>query len=137
MRATTILFAAFALLAAQLARADEGMWPPKQLPAIAKQLKAAGLKLDPRKLDDLDAHPMDAIVSLGFCTASFVSPRGLVVTNHHCAFGAIQYNSTPERNLLEKGFLARTWAEELPAGPGSRVSAPGRSDRARGWGTTR
>ena len=50
-----------------------------------------------------------------------LSPLGLVVTNHHCAYGAIQYNSTEERNLLRDGFLARENAQELPAGPGSRV----------------
>jgi hypothetical protein len=64
---------------------------------------------------------MNAVISLGGCTASFVSPKGLVVTNHHCAYGAIQYNSTPEKNLLKDGFLAKTYAEELPATPGSRI----------------
>lgn len=128
MRALTAVFAALALLCAQLARADEGMWPPKQLPAIAKQLKAAGLKLDPGRLDDLDEHPMDAIVSLGFCTASFVSPRGLVVTNHHCAYGAIQYNSTGERNLLASGFFAKGDADELPGDPSLRMYVTERID---------
>ncbi len=101
--------------------ADEGMWQPHQLPVIAKQLKQAGLKLDPEDLTDLTGFPMGAIVSLGGCTASFVSDKGLVVTNHHCAYGSIQYNSSEERNLLEDGFLAKKYAEELPAAPGSRV----------------
>ena len=48
------------------------------------------------------------MVSLGGCTASFVSPQGLVVTNHHCARGSVQYNSTAENNYLENGFLAET-----------------------------
>src|SRR3546814_2153740 len=64
---------------------------------------------------------MNAVVSLGGCTASFVSPEGLVVTNHHCARGAIQLNSTPEDNLLEKGFIAADRAAERSAGPGARV----------------
>jgi len=64
---------------------------------------------------------MGAVVSLGGCTASFVSPDGLIVTNHHCAAGALQFNSTPQRNLLLDGFLAKTREEELPNGPGSRV----------------
>src|SRR3546814_5974512 len=64
---------------------------------------------------------MNAVVSLGGGTASFVSPEGLVVTNHHCARGAIQRNSTPEDNLLENGFIAADRAAELSAGPGARV----------------
>ncbi len=101
--------------------ADEGMWQPHQLPSIAKQLKKAGLKLDPKDLTDLTGFPMGAIVSLGGCTASFVSDKGLVVTNHHCAYGSIQYNSTEEKNLLEQGFLAKKYAQELQAAPGSRI----------------
>jgi hypothetical protein len=64
---------------------------------------------------------MGAIVSLGGCTASFVSPDGLIVTNHHCVTGGLQVNSTPARNLLKDGYLAKTRGEELPNGPGSRV----------------
>ncbi len=115
---------ALTVLAASLASpafAVEGMWQPAQLPAIADQLRAQGLGLDPKQLTDLTGPTMGAIVSLGFCTASFVSPEGLVVTNHHCAYGAIQYNSTAERNLIDEGFLARTTAEELPGDPNLRV----------------
>jgi len=101
--------------------AEEGMWPPAQLPEIERDLKALGLRVDPKSLSDLTEHPMNAVVSLGGCTASFVSPEGLVITNHHCAYGAIQYNSTEESNLLETGFLARERSEELFAGPGRRV----------------
>ncbi|MEO6280532.1 S46 family peptidase [Roseateles sp.] len=112
---------AAAALAATSAHADEGMWMPKQLPQIAKALKDGGLALDPAKLNDLTAFPMGAVVSLGGCTASFVSPQGLVVTNHHCAYGSIQYNSKPDRDLLKTGFYAATLADELPAAPGSRI----------------
>lgn len=103
------------------ASAEEGMWMPKQLPDIGSKLKAAGLALDPKTMTQLTEFPMNAVVSLGGCTASFVSPQGLVVTNHHCAFGTIQYNSTVQKNLLRDGFLAKTLGEELPAAPGSRV----------------
>ncbi len=106
---------------AVLAAADEGMWMPSQLPELAGQLEAAGLELDAEVLADLSAYPLGAVVSLGGCTASFVSDQGLVVTNHHCAYGSIQHNSTDENNILEKGFLAQTLADELPAAPGSRV----------------
>ena len=65
------------------AQAGEGMWVPQQLPAIAGPLQKAGLELPPEQLADLTGQPMGAVVSLGGCTASFVSPQGLVVTNHH------------------------------------------------------
>ena len=104
-----------------VAYADEGMWMPQQLPQVAKQLKAAGLKLDPAALTKLTEFPMGAIVSLGGCSASFVSPQGLVATNHHCVYGSVAHNSTKENDLLANGFLAKTFAEELPASPGSRI----------------
>ncbi|QYJ79583.1 S46 family peptidase [Shewanella acanthi] len=110
-----------AVAAVFAAQADEGMWQPHQLPAMADELKAKGLEIDAKSISKLTEFPMNAVISLGGCTASFVSPKGLVVTNHHCAYGSIQYNSTPEKNLLENGFLAKTFADELPAAPGSRV----------------
>jgi hypothetical protein len=110
-----------AILTSFVAQAEEGMWMPQQLPQVAKQLKAAGLKLDPATLTKLTEFPMGAVVSLGGCSASFVSPQGLVITNHHCVYNSVAVNSTPERDLLANGFLAKTMAEELPAAPGSRV----------------
>ena len=123
MRYTTLAtaLAVAALGATTEARADEGMWVPQQLPEISKSLKKAGLKLDPRQLANLTGDPLGAVVSLGGCTASFVSPQGLVVTNHHCAYGAIQLNSTPERNLIDTGFNAASPGDELSAGPNARV----------------
>ena len=101
--------------------ADEGMWVPQQLPEIAGPLKKAGLRLDPKQLADLTGDPMGAVVSLGGCTASFVSPQGLVATNHHCAYGAIQLNSTAEKNLIRDGFNPATLADEVSAGPNARI----------------
>ena len=101
--------------------ADPGMWMPQQIPVLAPELREAGLRLDPAAFTDLTGFPMNAIVSLGGCSAAFVSPEGLVVTNHHCVHGALQYNSTPERDLIADGFLAKTRAEELPALPTARV----------------
>lgn len=103
------------------ATADEGMWQPHQLPELSDRLIQLGLEIDPRNLSELDEFPMNAVVSLGGCSASFVSPRGLVVTNHHCVYGSVQYNSSADNNLLEEGFLAKTYSEELPAAPGTRV----------------
>ena len=110
-----------AMAAVPAALAGEGMWVPQQLPQIAGPLAKAGLKLAPEQLADLTGDPMGAVVALGGCTASFVSPNGLVATNHHCAYGAIQLNSTPENNLIRNGFNAPTTADELSAGPNARV----------------
>ena len=111
------------------AQADEGMWLPSQLPGIAAQLRQAGFQGDPASLADLTRPPMNAVVSLGGCTASFVSPQGLVVTNHHCAMGAIQLNSTPQNNLIANGFNAATQAQEVSAGPAARVFVTTAFDR--------
>ena len=94
---------------------------PQQIPEMAAKLKALGFTGDPKAFADLSGQPMGAIVSLGGCTASFVSPDGLIVTNHHCVTGGLQFNSTPARNLLKDGYLAKTRGDELPNGPGSRV----------------
>lgn len=114
------LLGAAALLAAP-ALADEGMWLPSQTAAIGNEMRRAGLMLDPANLGALDAAPLNAIVSLGGCSAAFVSPQGLVVTNHHCVYDSIQYNSKPDADYLTNGFLAKSLADELPATPGSRI----------------
>jgi len=103
------------------AHADEGQWQPHQLPQLKSELKRIGITIPAEKLADLSRHPMSAMVSLGGCSASFVSPDGLVVTNHHCAYGAVQRNSTPEHNYIVGGFLAKTRDAELPGGPNTLV----------------
>ena len=120
MLATGITVATMGM-AALSATAGEGMWVPQQLPEIAGPLKKAGLKLDPKQLANLTGDPMGAVVSLGGCTASFVSPQGLVATNHHCAYGAIQLNSTADKNLIKDGFNAPAYGDELSAGPNARI----------------
>lgn len=109
------------LLCAATAHADEGMWMPSQLPDIASQLRAAGFKGDPKQLADLTRAPMNAVVKVGGATGAFVSKDGLVLTNHHVAFGVIQYNSKSERDLIANGFVAADRAGELPANPDFRV----------------
>ena len=121
MRKTATIAALLACTATAPLAAKEGMFTPGQLPEIAKDLRETGLEIDPEALSDLTGFPMGAIVSLGGCSASFVSPQGLVVTNHHCARGSVQYNSTAENNYLENGFLAKAFKDELPAAPGSRI----------------
>ncbi len=101
--------------------ANEGQWQPHQLPQLKAELKRVGLTIPAEKLADLHKHPMSAVVLFDGCTASFVSNAGLIVTNHHCGYEAIQRNSSAQRNLIVDGFLAKTRQQELPAGPGARV----------------
>lgn len=101
--------------------ADEGQWQPHQLPQLKSELKRIGITIPIDKLTDLSKHPMSAIVSTGGCSASFVSPDGLIVTNHHCGYAAIQRNSTPEHNYIVNGYLAKDRASELPGGPSMLV----------------
>ncbi len=115
------LLSALALATSFATAADEGQWQPHQLAELQHELTAKGIEISGKQLADLSQYPMNAIVSLGYCSASFVSPKGLVVTNHHCAYNAIQNNSTKDNNLIDKGFLAKTMAEELPAGPQERL----------------
>lgn len=111
------------------AAADEGMWMANQLPDIAAQLRAAGFDGDPAALADLTAAPLNAVVKAGNGTGAFVSAQGLLLTNHHVAYGVIQYNSKPERNLLEQGFAAADTAAELRGSPDFRVLVTERFDR--------
>lgn len=110
-----------AMALAAHAWANEGQWQPHQLTQLKAELKQTGLTLNPEKLADLHKHPMSAVVFLNGCTASFVSNAGLLVTNHHCGYDAIQRNSSAAHNYIADGFLAKTRAQELPAGPNVRV----------------
>jgi hypothetical protein len=98
-----------------------GMWVPAQLADHAAKMKSAGLELDPKALTDPTSPPLAAVVSLGGCSASFVSPDGLIVTNHHCVTGILQFNSSPKENLAKDGYLAKTRADEKWGGPTNRV----------------
>jgi hypothetical protein len=110
-----------AALAVAPAAADEGMWLPAQTPAFAEALAARGLQLGPDALSDPLQAPLSAIIRVGGCSASVVSADGLVATNHHCVQGALQHNSTAERDLHKLGHVARAPADELPAGPGAEA----------------
>ena len=107
-----------ALLGVNNVRADEGMWllgrtDPKAM-AVARSL---GLQLTDAELYGEDGTSLkDCVVDFGdFCSGVIVSKDGLVFTNHHCGFGAIQKLSTPEDDILGNGFVARTHEEERPA----------------------
>lgn len=119
LKTNLLMLSALSLLGMQ-AQADEGQWQPHQLTELQGPLTALGISLPAKQLADLESYPLNAMVSLGYCSASFVSPQGLVVTNHHCGYGAIQQNSSAKRNLIADGFLAKSLSEELPAGPQER-----------------
>jgi len=112
-RLGSFLWTLLILIFSTLSFADEGMWLLDQIPQLNLQDK--GLLIDDGSLwNPKDGGISSAVVSLGGCTASFVSENGLIITNHHCAYGAIQRNSSKDNNLLEKGFLAKSYEEELP-----------------------
>ena len=121
MKSMTYALLASAVLFAAPALAEEGMWLPGQTAGISEELRAAGLEIDPALLGNFKAAPLNAIASLGGCSAAFLSPQGLVATNHHCVYGSIQYNSKPGQDYLTDGFLAADLAGELPAAPGTRI----------------
>ena len=127
-----LVLPAVLLGAMSAANADEGQWQPYQLPRLKAELKRTGIAIPAERLADLSKLPMSAMVSLGGCSASFVSPDGLIVTNHHCGYAAIQRNSTPEHNYIVNGFLAKTRAAELPGGPSTLVYVTEKVDNVTG-----
>ncbi|MBQ4278781.1 MAG: S46 family peptidase [Rikenellaceae bacterium] len=113
------LIASLAMLMVGLrASADEGMWLLPYLQKLnIKDMKAKGFKLKADDIYNLNQNAIkDAIVIFGGgCTGEVVSDRGLLLTNHHCGFGAIQRLSSVEHDYLKDGFWAMCDAEELPA----------------------
>jgi hypothetical protein len=102
--------------------ADEGMWEPYQMELLQKELRASGYKGKVANVSDLFKHPMNAIVSLGGCSAAFVSDEGLIATNYHCIESSyLQFNSNAETDLFETGFVARTKDAEKRSAPGARI----------------
>lgn len=94
--------------------ADEGMFPVSKIHDLP--LKARGLLIDSKEIYNPGTTSiLDAIVNVGGCSGSFVSPEGLILTNHHCAFKAIQSVSSEGSDYLTGGFLALKKSEELPA----------------------
>lgn len=93
---------------------EEGMFPLSEIHKV--DLKKAGLKIDPNEVYNPNGISLvDALVNVGGCTGSFISNEGLIITNHHCAFSAVQLASTPENDYLNKGFVARTREQEIEA----------------------
>ena len=118
-----LLFCALACITFATATADEGMWLPNNIKSRIKEMRKMGFKL---KADDIysddKASLKDAVVQFGGgCTGEFISPDGLLITNHHCGYSSIQKLSSVEHDYLTDGFWAMSRAEELPV-PGLTVT---------------
>ena len=106
-------------------RADEGMWLPMFVERLNYvDMQKMGLQLTPEELYSINHSSLkDAIVGLGseekprgfFCTGEIVSEHGLLFTNHHCGYSAIQKLSSVQHDYLKDGFWAKNYGEELPA----------------------
>jgi hypothetical protein len=119
-----------AMFAAFVTRADEGMWLLSLLNKNIDTMREMGCKLSAEDIYSVNqACLKDAVVGLGrtgrpfshFCTGEIISPKGLVMTNHHCAFSLIQEQSTVEHDYLSNGFWARSLREEI-SNPGTSAS---------------
>lgn len=108
------LFLGLGSLVALAGPPDEGMFPMSELKRL--NLQAKGMQLTPEQLFSTEGVSLvQALVRVGGCTGSFVSPEGLIITNHHCAFGAVAAASSVENDYISKGFLANTRELEIPA----------------------
>ena len=112
-----IFIGLFSIVTFTSIKAQEGMWLPMLINQNEADMKAKGLKISASDIYNINSNSLkDAIISFsGFCTGGVVSNQGLVFTNHHCGYGAIQALSTVEKNYLKDGYWAKSFEEELPA----------------------
>ncbi len=111
------IFTTLLLFTMSVAYGGGGMWLPLLLENLnEEEMQAMGMEITAEDIYSINQGSLkDAIVHFGgFCTGEVVSDRGLVLTNHHCGFGAIQEHSTLENNYLQDGFWAMNPAQELP-----------------------
>ncbi|MFO8236253.1 MAG: S46 family peptidase [Bacteroidales bacterium] len=116
-RKVSLLFIAVWLSSILTIRADEGMWLLTMLEKMnMDRMQEMGLKLSAEDIYSINQSSVkDAVVNFGgFCTGEIVSDQGLIFTNHHCGYGAIQEHSSTENNYLKKGFWAQNKDEEIP-----------------------
>lgn len=109
-----LIFLFLSILNLSISFADEGMWLPMLLKNNYDEMQKKGLKLTPEQLYDINQSSLkDAIVWFnGGCTAEIITDKGLILTNHHCGYGAITNHSTPSDNILDNGFWAKAFTEE-------------------------
>ncbi len=117
MKHSKILLLLIFITNAFIAKADEGMWLPQLLDKLNEsRMKSLGMKISAEDIYSINKGSLkDAIVSFGgFCTGEIISSKGLILTNHHCGFDAIQNHSTLEKNYIRDGFWSKTNADEIP-----------------------
>ncbi len=119
MKRLILILTGITLVFSSNVKADEGMWLPMLISRLNYQdMQKHGLQLTAEEIYSVNNSSLkDAIVALngGSCTAETISEKGLLLTNHHCAFGVIQDNSTTDHDYLMDGFWAMAMKEELPA----------------------
>lgn len=110
-----ILFVTILSIGIGSVRADEGMWLPFLLGKNYDQMKKLGLKITPEQIYSINNSSLkDAVVNFGnFCTGEIVSQDGLILTNHHCGFDAVQSHSSVEHDYITDGFWAMDRSKEL------------------------
>lgn len=109
-----VIFASVSTFSSTHVLADEGMFPVSELGRL--DLQSKGLQLTAEEIFNADVTCLvDGICRVNGCTGSFVSPEGLIITNHHCAYRAIQLASTTEHDYLRDGFQAKTKGDEVPS----------------------
>ena len=114
IRSTACFVILIAFAFSSQGRCDEGMFPISELARL--NLAAKGLKLTPDEVfNSKETSLVDGICRVNGCTGSFVSNNGLIITNHHCAYDAIQGASTAKNDLLENGFIAKSLTDEINA----------------------
>ena len=118
MKKLKVLVLALLCAAFSPVKADEGMWLLQlmQEQNLAERMKAQGLTMDINDIYNPDKITLkDAVGIFGRgCTGEIISPNGLILTNHHCGYGAIQQHSSVEHDYLTDGFWAKNYNEELP-----------------------
>lgn len=117
MKKSTLLIAGLLALGSTSMHADEGMWTLYNLPdAVYEQMVAEGFQLPRNMLYGAPNAISNSVINFsGYCSGVVVSPKGLVFTNHHCGFSAINALSTVEHDYMKDGFYAKSYAEELPS----------------------
>lgn len=116
MKAIRYIIVLFFISATFVSKADEGMWLPQLLEKMNEsRMKSLGMKISAQDIYSINKGSLkDAIVSFGgFCTGEIISSKGLILTNHHCGFDAIQNHSSLQNNYIRDGFWAKEYKDEL------------------------
>lgn len=124
----TSIVALLSLALSVAAIAADGKWTPQQVLQLDPEwLAKEGLEVDPATLwnEAEGTGLLAAAIKIGGCSGGFISPEGLIITNHHCVFSVLQEHATPGNDIISNGFLARDRAGELPT-TSVRVTVPRR-----------